>query len=363
MSPLKLIYFDGISLYFVYYLLHLKQKSSVNAAIQLSSDSSWFWNKGYGVDFLEYYLGQKLCLEYGLIAEVNFEVISDSLGLEVPYPEYSRRYAWNTPSLFNGGISSYFPLTERLPLDNDLHTQPQFNPKISINFDLVSAKRFVSRYLSLWRTNKLKSKSGPILLSEDQIRRVKFRITQLLDKFPSHNLMLDEIAEEGVDFIATILYLEKENYFKVDGFKVNNSGLFMAVICLKKFFKEEIANDKKAISSSEKRENSKIVSFDGSNGKVCYRGDECGELRPHTREYYMFKLLYEARPSVLCYESLARSVKLKFSKMGESSKNSPAYCQEIRLIINKKMPKIAEMIGSYSDECGKKGYRFVIPSN
>lgn len=115
----------------------------------------------------------------------------------------------------------------------------------------------------------------------------------------------------------------------------------------------------KKVTSVDKGEKQGDIWFN-KIGVVRISNKIIGELEPGSRDFHFFAILFECYPLTVDYETLTYRTLERLGKTAQS-KTPQNYCQTAKSDIKKHASRIAELIGDYATEDGKKGYRLISP--
>ncbi|MBI2639018.1 hypothetical protein HYW83_05510 [Candidatus Peregrinibacteria bacterium] len=144
-----------------------------------------------------------LCVEYGIIREIYFDILDEERDTENPIKSKHYKYAGSAEfeDFFNFGISA--------GRDNTIFC--------SIDLNCEKAKSFFDEYLLNWLNDNLFKEKKNLLKAEKQIEKIIEDIYALLDQHPDRNLLVQEniLHKEDIDFIAVMYFLEKMKYLEI----------------------------------------------------------------------------------------------------------------------------------------------------
>lgn len=85
--------------------------------------------------------------------------------------------------------------------------------------DIPKLEAFIQQYLDNWRHNRIISPHGNLLSANSQIEKLTEKLSELLRDYPS-NLLFNWMYVEGLDFMATLLFLNSRQYFVIENFQL-----------------------------------------------------------------------------------------------------------------------------------------------
>lgn len=116
------------------------------------------------------------------------------------------------------------------------------------------AKQYISEYLNKWENNELYLLQYNILRKEEQLKQTLLDIFLIIEKHSHKNFLIHETegkSQNEIDFIASILFLEKIGSIFINGFlaKQNNSygeaTIHFRISLTEKFFEDFSYNKEK----------------------------------------------------------------------------------------------------------------------
>jgi len=158
----------------------------------------------------------KICINLGVIKELQTDIYeSDSIVDSITF-KYDER---------EKSITDF-----DLPLDGIFIGHPIKNPNEHVvrrvYLDVTRARDFIDEYLSRWYVGELFLEDKNVLKAQFQIKKITDFINDLLrDHLPFNLLVLQQISWDDVDFVATVLYLEK--YFYIELLEIRTARNFI----------------------------------------------------------------------------------------------------------------------------------------
>lgn len=144
----------------------------------------------------------------------------------------------------------FFEKTAEDSSNNFIDEAGDLNLSFYMQLDLPKLKAFIEQYLDNWWHNRLISPRGNVLTAHVQVEQVIEKLRALLKDY-STNLLFSWMDVNGLDFMATMLFLASHKYFIIENVQLidvkdvpwHHNELYFRIAVTDSFFSDFQKND------------------------------------------------------------------------------------------------------------------------
>ena len=302
----------------------------------------------FGDDFFYFMYDEIDKIIYDLkVNNIIHEIFEDGIIEEIQYIRYKKKEERSHDEELEDKTYSYSLKPKKkkgiISIKDYSHFKGSYICYLGIKIDPSKAQSYIEEYLLKWKNNDLYFQDENMLKKENQISNVVKKIYEIEKRYSYKNMLVNspEKEEFGIDFVATVLFLESIGSIEVNGFiqkEINASylnnvykNLFFRITLKDKFFqdftesKNKIHFDFEEICKQNKKR--KIIYYDQPYKLIC-EGKE-HRINKGKLPFEIINRAFEDKKIVsVNIESLCKDIAMKESDFKKNIENFRAKLRE-----------------------------------